>query len=148
MFSNPDPNLNSRDFKLRVVEPPKGYKHVLKKVVLAERLREVRSLIGFTRIESPGDYSELSNLPEEKHVPLSVKPPSWVPTSVVRGEGVFLHSQRGRHRSLAQESKATGRGVLRGPPALAQDTRVSSPTTMIGLIRPCGTFCCTPWHTP
>jgi hypothetical protein len=91
VFSTPDPNLNSRDFKLRVVEPPKSYKHVLKKVVLGERLREVRSLIGFTRIESPGDYSELSDLPEEKQVALSVKPPSWVPTSVVRGEGVFLH---------------------------------------------------------
>ena len=57
VFSNPDPNLNSRDFKLRAVEPPKSYKSILKKVVLAERLREVRSLIGFTRIESPGDYS-------------------------------------------------------------------------------------------
>src|SRR5947209_20502323 len=58
---------------------------------MAELRSEFRSLIGFTRIESPGDYSELSNLPEEKQVPLSVKPPSWVPTSVVRGEGVFLH---------------------------------------------------------
>jgi hypothetical protein len=91
VFSNPDPNLNSRDFKLRVVEPPKSYKHVLKKVVLAERLQEVRSLIGFTRIESPGDFSELVELPEEQRVPLSYKKPTWVPTSVVRGEGVFLH---------------------------------------------------------
>jgi hypothetical protein len=91
VFSTPDSNLNSRDFKLRVVEPPKSYKHVLKKVVLAERLREVRSLIGFTRIESPGDYSELSDLPDEQRVPLSFKSPTWVPTSVVRGEGVFLH---------------------------------------------------------
>jgi hypothetical protein len=91
VFSNPDPKLNSRDFKLRTVEPPKSYKSILEKVVLAERLREVRSLIGFTRIESPGDYSELSDLPDDKQVPLSFKKPSWVPTSVVRGEGVFLH---------------------------------------------------------
>jgi uncharacterized protein DUF1998 len=91
VFSSPNPSLNSRDFKLRTVEPPKDYKQVLEKVVLAERLREVRSLIGFTRIESPGDYSELSEFPEEKRVPLSYKTPSWVPASVVRGEGVFLH---------------------------------------------------------
>lgn len=90
VFSNPDASLNSRDFKLRVVEPPTAYRHVLQKVVLAERLREVRSLIGFTRIESPGDYSELADFPEEKRVPLSFKTPSWVPTSVVRGEGIFL----------------------------------------------------------
>jgi hypothetical protein len=90
VFSAPDSSLHSRDFKLRVVESPKGYKHLLEKVVLAERLREARSLIGFTRIESPGDYSELSELPEEKRVPLSAKQPTWVPTSAVRGEGVFL----------------------------------------------------------
>ena len=91
VFSNPDPSLNSRDFKLRVVDPPKNYQHVFEKVVLAERLREVRALIGFTRIESPGDYSDLDDFPKEQRVALSRKTPRWVPTSAVRGEGVFLH---------------------------------------------------------
>jgi hypothetical protein len=91
VFLNPDPKLNSRDFKLKVVDPPNGYQQILKKVVLAERLREVRSLIGFTRIESPGDYSEVSELPDDKRAPLSRKDPHWVPTSDVRGEGIFLH---------------------------------------------------------
>lgn len=91
VFSSPDPNLNSRDFQLRVVEPPKGYEKLLNKVVLAERLREVQALIGFTRIESPGDYSEITELPDDRRVPLSRKPPAWVPTAEVRGEGVFLH---------------------------------------------------------
>src|SRR5262249_448120 len=90
VFSDPDPKLNSRNFKLRVVEPPKQYKHVITKVVLAERLREVRSLIGFTRIESPGDYTELGDFPEDQRVPLCRAAPKWVPTSEVRGEGVFL----------------------------------------------------------
>ena len=61
-----------------------------KKVVLAERLREVRSLIGFTRIESPGDYTELGDFPKDQRVPLSRTVPKWVPTSEIRGEGVFL----------------------------------------------------------
>jgi hypothetical protein len=91
VFSNPDPSLNSRDFKLRVVEPPADYAGLLTKVVLAERLREVRSLIGFTRIESPGDYTELGSMPEEQRVPLGRSAPKWVPTSEVRGEGIFLH---------------------------------------------------------
>ncbi len=90
VLSNPDPKLNSRDFRLRVVEAPKQYKNVVEKVVLAERLREVRSLIAFTRIESPGDYTELGSLPEEQRVPLGRSAPKWVPTSEVRGEGVFL----------------------------------------------------------
>ncbi|MCG3145304.1 MAG: hypothetical protein HONDAALG_02893 [Gammaproteobacteria bacterium] len=91
VFSNPDPKLNSRDFKLKEVKPPDGYQQILRKVVLAERLREVQSLIGFTRIESPGDYSGMAELPEEFRAPLSRTPPRWAPTSDVRGEGIFLH---------------------------------------------------------
>src|SRR5262249_1849517 len=49
IFSNPDPARNGRDFQLRQVDVPKGYKRQFDKVVLAERLREVRALVGFTR---------------------------------------------------------------------------------------------------
>ena len=90
VLSNPDPRLNGRDFRLRSVEPPGAYRHVLSQVVLAERLREVRALIGFTRIESPGDYTEMGDFPEEQRVPLSRSKPKWVPTSEIRGEGIFL----------------------------------------------------------
>ncbi len=91
VFSNPDAKLNSRDFRLKEVKPPDGYQQYLRKVVLAERLREVRSLIGFTRIESPGDYSGTFELPDEMRAPLSRTASQWVPTSDVRGEGIFLH---------------------------------------------------------
>jgi len=47
-------------------------------------------LIAFTRIESPGDYTEIGSLPEEQRVPLGRSSLKWVPTSEVRGEGVFL----------------------------------------------------------
>ena len=90
VFSNPDPNLNSRDFKLRVVEPPAAYKKVISKVVLAERLREVRALVGFTRIESPGDYTDIGDFPKDQRVSLARSAPKWVPTCEVRGEGGFL----------------------------------------------------------
>ena len=60
------------------------------RVVLAERLREVRSLIGFTRIESPGDATEIEEYPPDQRVPLSRARPQWVPTCDVRGEGIFL----------------------------------------------------------
>ena len=90
VFSNPDPNLNGRDFRLRVVDPPRQYRKFFTKVVLAERLREVCSLIGFTRIESPSDYSDIGDFPVNQRVPLSRKAPAWVPTCDVRGEGVFI----------------------------------------------------------
>jgi hypothetical protein len=90
IFSNPDPNRNSRLLSLREVEIPTEYTPFFDKVVLVEQLREVRSLIGFTRIDSPGDYSEPGELPEEQRAPLSRKAPTWVPTSEVRGEGIFI----------------------------------------------------------
>jgi len=69
VFSNPDPSRNSRDFKLRVVDSPKSYQRVLKKVVLAERLREVQSLIGFTRIESAGITRSSATSPRTREWP-------------------------------------------------------------------------------
>jgi hypothetical protein len=59
VFSSADPALNTDDFRLQPVVPPSGYATYLSKVVLVERLREVRALIGFTRIESPGELSEI-----------------------------------------------------------------------------------------
>ena len=90
VFSNPDPARNSRDFQLRVADTPRGYKKRFDKVVLVERLREVRALLGFTRIGSPGDFNDPDELPPERLAPLSRSQPKWVPTSEVRGEGVFL----------------------------------------------------------
>ena len=56
-------------------------------VVQAERLREARALVGFSRLDAPD--------PEDPDVvkiaPLSRSPhPEWVPASEVRGEGLFV----------------------------------------------------------
>ncbi|WP_253828672.1 DUF1998 domain-containing protein [Prauserella aidingensis] len=76
------------DFALRrldegVPAPLKGY---YEDVIQAEQLREVRALVGFTRLDSPDpDDPKLVEV-----APLSRDKPSWVPASEVRGEGVFL----------------------------------------------------------
>ncbi|CBN55047.1 MULTISPECIES: DUF1998 domain-containing protein [Kamptonema] len=93
VFSNADTSLNSADFWLTPVTAPDGYEAYFEKVVLVERLREVRALVGFTRIESPGDYAETGELPEEYWAPLSRSEPTWVPASEVRGEGIFMQFQ-------------------------------------------------------
>ncbi|HWG99679.1 MAG TPA: DUF1998 domain-containing protein, partial [Pilimelia sp.] len=55
-------------------------------VLLVERLREVRALVGFTRLDAPDpDDPDLV-----QRVPLGRGTPSWVPASEVRGEGIFL----------------------------------------------------------
>lgn len=90
IFTNPKNQEFSRDFKLRAVKPPDSYRKHFEKVVLVERLREVRALIGFTRIESPGDYDTPFQVPEDRLAPLSRNPPTWVPATDIRGEGIFF----------------------------------------------------------
>jgi hypothetical protein len=90
LLSQPDPANNSRDFRVREVPPPAAFAHLIERVVLVERLREVAALLGFTRILSPGELSEAGDVPEKKRAPITRQRPSFVPASEVRGEGVFL----------------------------------------------------------
>jgi hypothetical protein len=94
VFSTPDPSRNSSDFELTPVAPPTGFEAFFEKVVRVERLREVRALVGFTRIESPGDYADPQDIPQELRAPMSRGAPTWVPVSEVRGEGLFLQFKR------------------------------------------------------
>ena len=57
-MSSPTPTSaqESKFFKLRAVDPPTTSRKYFEKIVLVEKLREVRALIGFTRIESPRDF--------------------------------------------------------------------------------------------
>ncbi|SYZ72210.1 conserved hypothetical protein [Candidatus Zixiibacteriota bacterium] len=89
-FTNPDSVGHSDDFELREVDPPEPLREVFERVIKVERIREVRALTGFTRIESPGDYDDIGTIPEEKRAPLSRKPPLWVPAAEIRGEGIFI----------------------------------------------------------
>jgi hypothetical protein len=105
VFTNPDPSFVSRDFLLREVAPPTDYTQFFEKIVLAERLREVRALVGFTRIESPGDFGEPYQIPKGQLVPLSRSAPTWVPTSEVRGEGIFFHFSESTISKWESEAK-------------------------------------------
>lgn len=81
---------NTADFRLRKVDPPERFRGLISQVVIAERLREVRALVSFTRIESPMDFEGIAEIPPEKQMALSRKSPEWVPASEVRGEGIFI----------------------------------------------------------
>jgi hypothetical protein len=90
VLSNPTLAQRTDDFEATPAEIPEGYGHVIQQVVLVERLREVRALTGFTRLESLSDYAEEEKLPAEHIMPLARRHPHWVPASEVRGEGIFL----------------------------------------------------------
>ncbi len=94
-FCKPDEAANSRDFLLESTDVPREFKEYFDSVVLVKRLREVRALIGFTRLESPGDYGGPEDVPDVKRAPLSRHAPSFVPAAEVRGEGIFIRFKEG-----------------------------------------------------
>ena len=90
VFVEHNPALNSgEDFRLRPVPVPPAYSDVLRQVVLVERLREVTAMVGFTRIDAGGELADELDIPT-KNAPLSRTPPTWVPATDVRGEGIFI----------------------------------------------------------
>ncbi|MBX6764744.1 MAG: DUF1998 domain-containing protein [Rubrobacteraceae bacterium] len=96
VLTAPDPPTDYPHFMSKKVDPPKGFESALKRVLLLERLREVRALVGFTRVESPdeGTADDRSSV-----APLTAAPPSWVLASEVHGEGIFLQFDTDRLRA-------------------------------------------------
>lgn len=98
------------DLLLRAAAPPVGYEWCVKQTVLVEKLREVKALIGFTRIESPGEFADAREVPREQRAPLSRSAtPAWVPATEVRGEGVFLEFDLAQIRQWAAKPEVRRR---------------------------------------
>lgn len=72
------------DFEIHCEETPAEISPWISCVVRVRRLREVRAITGFTRINPPGDPDW------EKVAPLSKSNLGWLPALEVRGEGIFL----------------------------------------------------------
>ena len=90
VFTNLQAELNSSDFQLREVSVPSRFRGKIKKVVLVERLREVRAMLGFTRIDAAGELTDPDTGDVSNIAPVSRQSPTWVPTNEVRGEGIFI----------------------------------------------------------
>ncbi len=91
-----NPALNSQDFRLRPVSPPADFRNHIQQVVLAERLREVRAMIGFTRIDAAGELTDPDWGMPAQMAPLARQPLTWVPANEVRGEGIFIQFKENR----------------------------------------------------
>jgi len=115
IFTSSPPPDPTDDFALRRGGVPAGLSSLFSDVVQAERLREVRALTGFTRLDAPD--------PQDPDLivraPLARDKPSWVPASEVRGEGIFLRveesvlpeweSQVAGSAAVAEHREAFGR---------------------------------------
>ena len=80
------------EFRNRVVQPPSSLGIWFDLVGAASRLREVRALAGFTRIDPyPVAAESVSRaIRDGKVSPLSKSPRNWLPSAEIRGEGIFF----------------------------------------------------------
>ena len=81
---------NTKDFRSVRVAAPVGFEALLEETVLLEKMREVRALLGFTRIESTGDFAEATQSDDDRRTSLCRQSPTWLPASEVRGEGILI----------------------------------------------------------
>lgn len=128
VFVRADAAANTKDFLLRSVAPPKGFEAYFEKVVMVERLREVRALTAFTRIESPGDYADATEIPLSLRAPLSRSAPTWVPVSEVRGEGIFLEFKEEALASWCKKAAPRETELRRAHTAWRQARRIPNPS--------------------
>src|SRR5262249_12738742 len=92
-FLHPEAKSDTKaEFEISQSPVPERYLSRFSSVIAASRLREVRALRGFTRIDSIPDLGErpdVSDL-EVRVAPLGLKEVDWLPGIDLRGEGVFL----------------------------------------------------------
>jgi hypothetical protein len=79
-------------FRNAIIPPPQQLAEWFDLIGAASRLREVRALAGFSRIEPyPVSAERVSEAIDEGAVsPLSKTPKNWRPAAEIRGEGIFL----------------------------------------------------------
>src|SRR5207244_11446968 len=78
-FLNPVP-AGAVEFETPLANVPEELRSELDQVVLVSRLREVRAIRGFTRIEEPDPSSPAG----PRIMPLSAAPTDWLPAVAVR----------------------------------------------------------------
>ncbi|MGH3169621.1 MAG: DrmB family protein, partial [Trebonia sp.] len=92
LLSRPTTERQDPDFRAVPTASPRGYDSLIDQVVQVSRLREVRALVGFTRLSAP----ERDELRPVRQIPLARIPAEWVPAVEQRGEGIFLELREDR----------------------------------------------------
>jgi hypothetical protein len=87
-------------FRSRIVPVADEMRDFVQRVVLLERLREVRVLRGFTRIDSVVDVGDLVDVSavEAKLAPIRREQKNWLPGVDLRGEGLLIELNEERIR--------------------------------------------------
>ncbi len=82
---HPPAGIGQTDFEILEEPLPANFTEYLEQVVLAYRLREVKALKGFTRIDPPDNDNV-----EQELAPIFLVPQNWLPAIEQHGEGIFM----------------------------------------------------------
>ena len=109
-----DPKIGGKvpQFSNRQMEIPSAFQAVFDRICAVSRLREVRVLAGFSRIEPyPVTADKVrESIREKRLAPLSKYPLDWLPAAEIRGEGLFI---RFRNDAIKMWVDATPKVVQR-----------------------------------
>lgn len=97
--------ISKNDFELVPQVVPASIADWVENLALVPRLREVRSLVGFTRIDPPDSESP----PRPQAVQISRSPKNWLPAVEVFGEGVFIALNNAKLEEWERRSAVIGR---------------------------------------
>jgi hypothetical protein len=91
-------HAQTAEFEIHDREVPAGLSGFVCRVTAVTRLREVRVLRGFTRIDSRADLGEVSDFKELQIsvADIGLKENNWLPGIDLRGEGIFLELDEDR----------------------------------------------------
>lgn len=99
------PDIDQGEFQKQKTAVAGPFQSWLKAVFMIKRLKEVRAIQAFTRIDSWADIEAGSEPDPQRVAPLAEEAPTWLPALLTRGEGVFFQLMEGRVR--AWEESAT-----------------------------------------
>jgi hypothetical protein len=105
LIAQTPPSAQTKDFLVSRAEPPTGFTEFFEDTILLERLREVRALVAFTRIESKGDFTDAAYIDDGRETALSRESSTWLPASEVRGEGIFLRVKESALQAWEQRAE-------------------------------------------
>jgi len=92
------------DFEVRAEVVPEKIRPWLSRIVKAVRLREVRAMTGFTRIQPPSGDANSPAIAK-----LSVNRLDWLPAIEVRGEGILIELDEQRIRAWEENPEVKAR---------------------------------------
>lgn len=128
------------DFETFEQEVPPLFRNHIGKLIQVRRLREVRVLAAFTRIDPPADATTLLSEDEDVKPTSSrasltkVKRPTWLPGVMVRGEGIFLTLNEERLKAWEERVEAAvGKHMREAYDQFCEDRNLEVPPPFPGV---------------